>query len=326
MADRHPDGPAGRLGQRIGVDRATVGRIEHQQRLTVLAVAHNGVGDVGTRPARRGQRGDVVAGPHHVTAVTGILDGDELGARAAAGDDQAVRRHRRRGLRQIVQRHRPFRFAVAGVERPQSFVAPVDIDRRAVRRQHRAGQRSAADRVACPLPGQKRTLPGPITQPDKDRGLGVGFPQPEHHQPGRCCERRCGGHRAAGTGQSAIGEAAVGVGRVDTDDQVQRRADDGALVGVEHEDLTEVRHHQQVARVENPWGGGHSDHRSAPPDPLRRREGQHRAGLADVEVVEPVETAGWTSRRPVPAACTSAGGRCCRPPTPSASNRRGFAR
>ena len=111
----------------------------------------------------------------------------------------------------------------------------------------------------------------------------------EHHQPGRRRERRRCGHRAAWPGQPAIGESAVGVGRVDAFDQVERRPDDGAVVSVEHHDLAEVRHHQQVARVENSWCGGHSDHRSAPPDPLRRREGHYRAGLADVEVVEAIK-------------------------------------
>jgi hypothetical protein len=72
-------------------------------------------------------------------------------------------------------------------------------------------------------------------------------------------------------------------------DQIQRRADDNALVGVEHQYLPEMRDDQQLIRRENPWRGGHSDHRLTPPDPLRRREGQHRARLADVEIVEPVE-------------------------------------
>ena len=99
MADRHPDGPSGRLRQRIAVDGATVGGIEHQQRLTVLAVLDDAVGDIGTGLAGRGQRHDVVAGPCHIGVVAAIPDCDELGVGAAAGDHQALRRHRRRGLR-----------------------------------------------------------------------------------------------------------------------------------------------------------------------------------------------------------------------------------
>ena len=56
---------------------------------------------------------------------------------------------------------------------------------------------------------------------------------------------------AAATGQPrprrlAIGQPACGVGRVDAGDQIQRRADDDAAVGVEHQHLPEVRDHQQL--------------------------------------------------------------------------------
>ena len=99
---------------------------------------------------------------------------------------------------------------------------------------------------------------------------------------------------AAATGHSGpagrqSSESALRIGGVDAVDQVQRGADHGAAVGVEHQYLAEVGDHQQTARGQEAGRHRHPDHRLTPPDPLGRRKRQHRSGLADVEVVEIVE-------------------------------------
>ena len=113
----------------------------------------------------------------------------------------------------------------------------------------------------------------------------------------------CRRHRALGPALLAVGQAALRVGGVDALDEIEGRADHRAAVRVEHQHLTEVGDHQQLAGRQDPRGQRQADHRLAPPDPLRRGEGQHGAGLPDVEVVEAVEQrAGHAAALPQPAA------------------------
>ncbi len=65
--------------------------------------------------------------------------------------------------------------------------------------------------------------------------------------------------------------------------------DDDAAVGVEHQHLPEMGHHQQLIVAEKPWRQRHSDDLVAPADPLGGRIRQDQPGLADIKVVDTVE-------------------------------------
>ncbi len=223
-----------------------------------------------------------------------VLDRDELGVRSAAGDDEPIRGHRRRGLRLVVQGRRPLRLAVGGVQCPQVLVAAGDVGGRAVGRQRRAGEWATTDGGAGPLPRQQWGLVGAVAQADDGRRLRVGLPQRDHDDPRCRGVRGRGGDGAAGSALCAVGQPALRIGGVDARDEIQRRADHVAAVRVEHEYLPEVRHHQQAVGVKNPRCHRQPDHRLAPPEPLRGRKREDGARLPDIEVVEPVEE--WTGQ------------------------------
>ncbi len=258
--------------------------------------------------------------------VTGVLERRQPGVGAAARHDQALRGDRGRRLCQESQRHRPFRFAVGGVQRPQPLVAAVDVDGRPVGGQHRAGQHSGADGVAGPLADEQRRLPGVVLQPDQPGGRSARLPDAEHH---RAVGRREGGRgrdRAALPGRRAIGQPARRIGRVDAVHQIQRSADHLAAMRVENQHLSQVGGDQQLAAAQKPWGGRHPDHRLAPARPLGRRETTGSPPAGRRRGCRSRRTADRRSRRPGPAAHTSVAGRCRCSPTPSANIRRGSAR
>ena len=220
-----------------------------------------------------------------------------------------------------------FTLAVVGVQRPQRLVAAVDVDGLAVGGQHRTCQHTVGDGVAGPLPGQQRRLAGVVAQ------------RRSTWRPVRRAARRritivwVAAEKAGAAAIGHFGRAVRAVGQAARESVGSMSATRSiglpttiAAVRVEHQHLPEMGHHQQLTVAEKPWGQRHSDDLLAPADPLGGRIRQDQPGLADVEVVEPVEQRAGESAALAPAGCTSAGARCCRSPTPSASSRPPSAR
>src|SRR5438270_7062794 len=122
VADRDPNRVSGRLGQRVAVEGVAVARIEDQQRQPGRAVPGRGadhdIAGTSAGQARRRQRADVVAAPDLLAVITRVFERDQASVGAAAGHDQSARRHRRRRLSQELQRRRPFRLPVGGIQPP----------------------------------------------------------------------------------------------------------------------------------------------------------------------------------------------------------------
>src|ERR1700689_2097473 len=131
-ADRDADGITRRLRQPVAVQGAAAPGIENQQRhasrTLARAAGHDGVADAAPGQARRRQRADIVASPHFLGVVTGVPDGYETGVWTATRHDQPARCHRWRRLRLELERNRPFRLAVGGVQCPQPLVTSIDVD------------------------------------------------------------------------------------------------------------------------------------------------------------------------------------------------------